>query len=171
MCSDCSKAQDSAKPFDLKSICSPLSGDISREIVYRYVGDGPSTQPIVLHTQYRRLSPESALASIFGHLRLWQFILIQNEDGSSLTISGLPACGSKEWYDRTSGCRDVEAIVQMPLRAVFLQLASCNACSCSTSHLPKQSSPGFLGESFFRSSRTVSFQSHTTIFRYAHSRL
>ena len=43
----------------------------------------------------------------------------------SLMIAGLQYVDIR---NGTIGCCDVEAIVQMPLRAVFLQLASCNAC-------------------------------------------
>jgi len=59
------------------------------------------------------------------------------EDGSSLTISGLQYVDIK---NGASGCRDVGAKATPSRVPCSLQR--------STFHLPKQSSSGFLGESF-----------------------
>ena len=86
----------------------------------------------------------SPISDAFEHSRWWRYV----QDGwpgeearSSLTTPGLQCVKSVDIRNGTSGCRDVEAKATPSRVPCSLQR--------STFHLPKQSSSGFLGESFY----------------------
>jgi hypothetical protein len=125
-------------------------------------------RPIVLYTQDQHLFlPSRTWSGSFGHLRLWKHILDPEREHDLAYDSKAPTCGYQKMVRA-----GVVMLWEQCAKATPSRVPA--ALQCSTFHLPKQSSSGFLGESFFRSTRADTqdaLQLPTFILRYSCNRL